>query len=68
MAQPTTYDREIAYEELEKKPRVVTHSLTDVDGTGAVIINLEKVIVLERFRSRLRLLTVTALVIKFTKI
>ena len=39
-----------------------------MDGTGAVFINLEKVIVLERFGSRLRLLRVTALVIKFTKI
>lgn len=65
---PTTYDREIAYEELVKKPRVVTHALTVVDGTGATIINLEKVIVLERFGSRLRLLRVTALVIRFTKI
>ena len=65
---PTTYDREIAYEELVKKPRVVTHALTVVNGTGAMIINLEKVIVLERFGSKLRLLRVTALVIKFTKI
>ena len=65
---PTTYDREIAYEEFVKKRRVVTHALTVVDGTGAGIINLKKVIVLERFGSRLRLLRVTALVIKFTKI
>ena len=68
MARPTHHlDREIAYEKLVKKPHVVTHALTVVDGTGAVIINLEKVIFLEKFRSKLRLLRVTALVIKFTK-
>ena len=43
---PTTYDREIAYEELVKKPCVVTHTLTVVGGTGAMVINLEKVIIL----------------------
>jgi len=39
-----------------------------VDGKDAGIVNLGRVIVPERFGSRLKLLTVTALVIKFTKI
>ena len=65
---PTTYDKEMAYEELVKKPRVVTHALTVVDGSGVRMVNLERIIVLEKFGSRLRLLRVTALVIKFTKI
>jgi len=65
---PTSYDREVAEVEKVKKPRVVTHALTVVDNKDTGIVNLERVVVPERFGSRLKLLRVTALVIKFTKI
>ena len=67
---PTTFDGERANKELVNNPPVITHTLpvTNNNKTEAGIVNLQKVIVLERFGSMLKLLRVTAIVRKFTSI
>ena len=60
------YDEECANEELVRSPPVNMHTLTVTNDTGASTVNLEKIIVLERFESRLKLLRVTELVMKPT--
>ena len=64
----TTFDGERANEKLVKNPPVITHTLTVTDKVEAGIVNLEKIIVLERFGSMLKLSRVTVIVRKFTSI
>ena len=65
---PTTFEEQRANEELVRNPPVIMHTLTVTNDTDAGIVNLVKIIVLERFGSRLKLLRVTAIVRKFTSI
>ena len=62
----TNYEEEDANKELIKQPPTIVHSLVNTSSQDdAVTINLEAIISQSRYSTRLRLLRVTALVLKF---
>ena len=65
----TTFDTEDANKELIKNSSVIVHSLASQARHDAnKVINLEKFMKVENFRSRIKLLRVTSLVLKFIAI
>ena len=63
---PTTFDTEDANKELVKNSSIIVHSLASQTrcDTGEVV-NLEKCMNVENFRSRIKLLHVTSIILKF---
>ena len=65
----TNYEVEGANEELIKSSPAIVHSLVNTSHQGDTSpVNLEEIISVKRFSTRLKLLRVTALVLKFTKL
>ena len=65
--QPTRNDRDQAALELMKNPTVVTHSLSGPTISTSSVINIEKIIDVERYSSRIKLLRITARVLRFLR-
>ena len=65
----TNYEVEGANEELIKNTQMVIHSLINTSGQGDTkTINLDQIISVKRFSMRLKLLRVTAFVLKFKEL
>ena len=65
----TNCEVEGANKELIKNTPIVIHSLINMSGQGDTkIINLDQIISVKRFSTRLKLLQVTALVLKFKEL
>ena len=65
--QPTWRDDEVAYNEIINQPPVVTHLLTTQSTPMDIPVQLEKVIDPKKYSKKIKLLHVTALVIRFIK-
>ena len=66
---PTSFQNDKSYEdELVKHPVNVTHSLTNTVGSQNGEVNLNKVIDIKRYSSRVKLLRITALIMKFIRL
>ena len=62
---PTTFIAEMTSEELIKNPPVITHSLAAASVKRTPIENLEGIMDIERYSSKLKLLRVTGYILKF---
>lgn len=65
---PTTFVAEMTSEELIKNPPVITHSLAAASVNETPIENLEGIIDIERYSSKLKLLRVTGYILKFIRL
>ena len=65
--QPTRNDRDQASLELMKNPPVVTHSLSGPTIGTSSVMNIEKIIDVERYSSKVKLLRITARVLRFLR-
>jgi hypothetical protein len=64
----TTNTNELADKELLKHPPVVTSSLPCVSKNVSRVANLENIIDIERYGTKIKLLRVTAIVMRFVKL
>ena len=65
---PTIFDQEKANEELMKCPLLITHTLVTGTGHPNNAVKLDAIIDANRYGSKLKLLRVTAIVVKVTKL
>lgn len=65
---PTNFDPEKANEELVKYPPLVTYTLVTATDHPSNAVRLDAIIDANRYGSKLKLVRVTAVVVKFTKL
>ena len=65
---PTTFDQEKASEELVKCPPLIIYTLVTATGYPSNAVKLDTIIDTNRYGPKLKLLRVTAVVVKFTKL
>ena len=65
---PTTFDQEKTNEQLVKHPPLITYGLVTATDHPSNAVTLDAIIDSNRYGSKLRLLRVTVIVVKFTKL
>lgn len=65
---PTTYECTTASAELVKGSTAIIHSMVSVAGNGETRLNLEAIMDISRWNSKLKLLRVTGTVLKFIRL